>query len=417
MRLLRLRRLLIRDRERVRLRAWLLLPPAVLLGVMAAAAAFLAWQGFSLFNRDDLATSETGAAIQELAAALSVAVTVSLVGVTKWYAYLVNKQVRRAGPDVSMHWHLAWAHPSGASTTFAARLLECWKASGNLAGEKRPLPLFQLPEAPRYRLEQAPLAQALAQVRYPLVAALETMAGIAPLQEALRDKFPYMEQEMVQEVSLVVGPAGPAAGAGAASVTWKLSNDAGTRIVIGAGSATLSAGPSYTTVEDFSTDFSHVLDALESVKVPRCDRLGVRYLSLVPDVPHKDRAWRQWFKPELLGWAGSDVVADKALETSVNQVTLRHAAVGDLAGLSAEVQAVVRHGSVPTGTELPGIPPLRLEEPSYFLDLDVFSVGAQPLRPSAILQQFAAFHQQIDAFFYWSLTEKGLEHFGISNDS
>ena len=103
------------------------------------------------------------------------------------------------------------------------------------------MPLFQVPEAPRYRLNRAPLVQALAQVRFPLIAALETMAGIAPLQEALRGAFPYMEQEQVQEVSLVVGPAGPAGGASAASVTWKLTNDTGTLIVIGAGSATLSA--------------------------------------------------------------------------------------------------------------------------------------------------------------------------------
>ena len=77
-----------------------------------------------------------------------------------------------------------------------------------------------------------------------------------PLQEALLEAFPYMEQERVQEVSLVAGPAGPAGGASAASVTWKLTNDAGTLVVIGAGSATLSAGASYTTVEALSRQTS-----------------------------------------------------------------------------------------------------------------------------------------------------------------
>ena len=79
-------------------------------------------------------------------------------------------------------------------------------------------------------------------MRYPLIAALETLPGVAPLQGALREAFPYMEQERVQEVSLVIGPAGPAGGASAASVTWNLTNDAGTLIVIGAGSATLFGG-------------------------------------------------------------------------------------------------------------------------------------------------------------------------------
>ena len=280
-----------------------------------------------------------------------------------------------------------------------------------------PLPLFQVPDAPLYHLKKAPLAQALAQVRYPLIAKLETMPGIAPLQEALRSEFPYMEEERVQEVSLVVGPAGPAGGASTASVTWKLTNDSGTLIVIGAGSATLSAGSSYTSVAEFSSDFQLMLDALASVGVPRCDRLGVRYLSLVVDLPGENRSWRRWFKPELLGWAGSDIVADHALEAGISQVTLSHQPVGDLAGPPSEIQATVRHGAMPAQTEVPGIPPLHVEDPSYLLDLDVYAVGHQRFDPGSILDQFTMFHKQIDRFFYWSLTEEGAEHFGLVHES
>ena len=275
------------------------------------------------------------------------------------------------------------------------------------------MPLFQIPEAPRYRLKRAPLVQALAQVRYPLIAALETMPGIAPLQEALRESFPYMEQERVQEVSLVIGPAGPAGGSGAESVTWNLTNDTGALIVIGAGSATLSSGASYTTVEPFSADFGRMLHALESVGVPRCDRLGVRYLSLAANLPGEDRSWRHWFKPELLGWAGSEAVADGALETSINQVMLSQPPTDDLAGPPADIQATVRHGAVPAGTDVPGIPPLQVSDASYLLDLDVYVTGHQPFDPAKILMQFEMFHAQIDRFFYWALTPEGAEHFGI----
>ena len=120
MKLLRLRRLLTRCREQIRPKAWLLLLPAVLLVAMAAAASFLAWEGFALLNRDGLATSETAAAIQGLAAALSLAVTVCLVGVTGWYAYLVNKQIRLSGPDVSIDWYIAWVDPT-VDATWALR--------------------------------------------------------------------------------------------------------------------------------------------------------------------------------------------------------------------------------------------------------------------------------------------------------
>ena len=277
------------------------------------------------------------------------------------------------------------------------------------------MPLFQVREAPRYRLERAPLVQALAQVRYPLIAALETMPGVAPLQETLREAFPYMEQERMQEVSLVIGPAGPAGGTSAASLTWNLTNDAGTVIVIGAGSATLSVGDSYTTVDAFSADFDHMLQALESVGVPRCDRLGVRYLSLAAGLPGEDRSWRRWFKPELLGWAGSEALADGVLDASINQVMLKQPPTGDLAGPPADIQATVRHGAVPAGTDVPGIPPLHVPNPAYLLDLDVCVAGHQPFDPAKILKQFETFHEQIDRFFYWSLTQEGREHFGIVN--
>lgn len=280
-----------------------------------------------------------------------------------------------------------------------------------------PLPLFQLPEAPRYRLQRAPLVQAIAQVRYPIIARLESLSGIAPLQDALREDFPYMEQEMAQEVSLVVGPAGPAAGASEASITWKLTNDSGTQIVVGAGSASLSAGASYTTVEAFAADFERMLNALISVGVPRCDRLGVRYLSVAEDLPGEDRSWRRWFKPELLGWAGSEIIADGVLETSINQVMLRQPPTGDLSGPPADIQATVRHGAVPGQTQVPSIPPLHIAVPSYLIDLDVYSVGHQRFQPASILEQFELFHQQIDRFFFWSLTDEGAKHFGMVNDT
>ncbi len=264
-------------------------------------------------------------------------------------------------------------------------------------------------------MQNAPLVQALAQVRFPLIASLETMLGIAPLQESLREAFPYMEQEKVQEFSLVIGPAGPAGGASGASVTWNLTNDAETRIVIGAGSATLSAGSFYTTVEPFSEDFERMLNALRSLGVPRCERLGVRYLSICPSLPGEDRSWRRWFRPELIGWVGTEVVAEGALETSINQVMLRHPPNGDLDGLPAEVQANVRHGAVMPGTDVPGIPPLHVWDASYLIDLDVYMTGHQPFEPAEIVKQFKMFHAQIDSFFHWTLTKEGAEHFGIAN--
>jgi uncharacterized protein (TIGR04255 family) len=259
------------------------------------------------------------------------------------------------------------------------------------------------------------LVQALAQVRYPLIADFESMHGIAPLQRELRDKFPYMQQEKVQELSFVAGSAGPSANA-AESVNWHFTNDMGALIVIGAGSATLSVGESYAGVEDFSRSFMKLLQALEQVGVPRCDRLGVRYLSIAAELPTQPQSWRDWFKPELFGWAGSGLVSDQVSVVSMNQTLLAVSPDGLPVILPGNLRATVRHGAVPPGTDVPGIPPLTIESPSYLLDVDVFSEGAQRFQPQAIADQFGLFHREIDKFFYWSLTKNGGKHFGLSHN-
>ena len=50
---------------------------------------------------------------------------------------------------------------------------------------------------PHYRLTRPPLAEALAQVVYPVRTQLQSVNGIAPIQKRLEDLFPYMVQEQV----------------------------------------------------------------------------------------------------------------------------------------------------------------------------------------------------------------------------
>jgi uncharacterized protein (TIGR04255 family) len=277
------------------------------------------------------------------------------------------------------------------------------------------MPLFNIPAPPAYTMSNAPLAQALAQVRYPLIADFESMQGIAPLQRELHGTFPYMQQEKVQELSFVAGPAGPATNA-AESVNWQFTDDAGSLVVIGAGSATLSIGDFYTGVEDFAEMFTTLLDALAAVRVSRCDRLGVRYLSIAADSPTEPQSWRNWFKSQLVGWPGSDIVGSKSTLASVSQSQLSVAPEGLPVTLPGNLQAAVRHGAVPAGTGVPGVPPLAIEAPSYFLDVDVFTEGHQQFLSNQIIEQFHLFHSEINKFFFWSVTEEGGKHFGLSVD-
>ncbi len=272
--------------------------------------------------------------------------------------------------------------------------------------------MFRLEPPGRYRLARAPLAQALVQVRFPMIARLQTAEGIAPIQERLRDRYPYMAPRQEITVQLPTGLAGqpPAITGG---VVYELADDDGRIATIGGGSTTLSVGASYQGVEEFADRIEEVLTVLaEEARVPRCDRLGARYLTVAALPPGHETGWRDWFRRELTGWTASEVVGDETvLEAALSQVSLRAPAAGSFTG-PAEIRANVQHGLVPAGSGIPGNPPVTTSERSYIISLDLFCEAAQPFDAAGLRGQFEELHGEIDAFFRWSLTPEGEEHFG-----
>src|SRR5262249_53345171 len=69
-------------------------------------------------------------------------------------------------------------------------------------------------------LANAPLVRVIAQVRFPLVVAVEQREFIAPFQEAVRAKYPVLRQEQTQGVLL--SPAGVASVP--AQTAWRFSD-------------------------------------------------------------------------------------------------------------------------------------------------------------------------------------------------
>lgn len=274
--------------------------------------------------------------------------------------------------------------------------------------------MFRLNPAPAYSLERAPLKQAVVEVRFPIQAPLATVEGIAPIQQLLKELFPYLKQQNVQQLSLTISPGAPLSAGAQAAQTWRFEDDAAWSLTIAPNSAALSTGPQYSEFREFSDRFSAVLNALsEGADVPRADRLGVRYVNIAEFPPGDPHAWRHWFRAELTGWSGTEVVGDTVnLITSLTQTQLAARPVGELAGPPVDVQAIVRHGVIPANTIVPGLTPLQPQRPAYLMDLDVFVEAPQPFDPAELSRQVMLFHDQIDRFFYWSMTESGAEYFG-----
>lgn len=274
--------------------------------------------------------------------------------------------------------------------------------------------IFRLGTVPRYRLKRSPLNQALVQVRFPVRAALATMEGVAPIQQQLGRLFPYLRQEQVQQVSMLFGPGAPATSEAQTTHTWRFEDDSGWSLVLAPDAATLSIGPRYSEFREFSERLTAVLRALsDSAGVPRADRLGVRYINIAEIPPGDGREWRRWFRAELTGWSGTDLIADETkLITSLTQTQLAVPPLGELSGPPVDIQATVRHGLIPGNTIVPGAIPAQPQRSAYLIDLDVFVEAPQPFDAAELSRQVTVFHDQIDRFFFWTMTDEGAEHFG-----
>lgn len=264
--------------------------------------------------------------------------------------------------------------------------------------------------APRYRMTAAPLVQALAQVNFPIVPRLQTIDGIAPFQERLADVLPYMNQQIVQQVELLVGPAGPAAGSAQSATVHVFTDDDGWSLQVTTQSATLTVdGANYRGVNDFRRRLEAVWVALrEAAGVRRCDRLGVRYM----DIVQLDGAdWADWFRPEIVGLASPELSGD-VLASTLTETRLRSELGDAFAGQSGQVEGIIRHGVVPAGSLMQGIPPRPIGQPSFILDMDTFVAAPQPFEPQRLAEQFSELHANIDKVFHWAVTEAGRKQFG-----
>jgi uncharacterized protein (TIGR04255 family) len=275
--------------------------------------------------------------------------------------------------------------------------------------------MFQVATPQRYQLATPLLAQVLVQVRFPLVAHFQNLGGIASVQDRVRHLFPYLEQEHVQTISIVVNGVG---GQPDTTPIWKFTGDDGWTMILEPGAATLFTADGYQGYEDFAAKLAIMLDALHSTgRVARCDRLGIRFVNIAEPLPGDEKAWLRWFRSELIGWIGANILTPQTrLGSSITQTQLVVPTLGETASTPANVQAVIRHGVLPTGTGIPleGGIARQLEQESYVLDMDFFVQAVQRFDTEALLRQLEAMHAQMDTLFFWSLSDDGKRELGVA---
>jgi uncharacterized protein (TIGR04255 family) len=211
------------------------------------------------------------------------------------------------------------------------------------------------------RLEAAPLATVVAQVRHPDLSRLNDSAA-NDLASALADSFPIFGQE--RQFVFAIGEDG-SAGQQSGPVVWRLtSNDQQWQVSFSRGSVSLQ-----TTAYDGRPDFRRRLSELlviysDIAKPPRVDRVGLRYVNRLEGDDCDDVA--DLVRPELLSTLTVPMP---------NEVQTRHLVTQGLYMMTdRSVQA--QWGLLPPGAVFdPTVRPT--DSRSWLLDIDSFTERSQ----------------------------------------
>ena len=245
-------------------------------------------------------------------------------------------------------------------------------------------------------LSRPPLVRVLTQIRFPIIASIESPGFIAPFQEAMRKDFPDVQAD--QSSALTVGPSGLSL---QPQTVWRLSTfDRKATISLGSSFVSLEVGE-YQGKSHFLKMLAPVLEAVGMVFKPaRVERIGLRYVNRFKG---KDlEGLEEYIKPEVLGVLKSDV--GQSLKHSVTETVV------DVDGQNMNILA--RWGLLGSGlTHDPAtMPPIA--ERSWFLDLDAFSDRAEAFESHALEARLDGLADADYRFFRWVTTDACLRYFG-----
>jgi uncharacterized protein (TIGR04255 family) len=256
------------------------------------------------------------------------------------------------------------------------------------------------------KLERAPLARVLMQVRYPRLASLAVGGQVVDrVASALAEVgYPILSEQ--QEMSIAITPDGVSQGPGGGRLLQLRSPDEAWQVTFGAEFLALHTS-AYIDRDDFLKRTAAVVDVFASVvNPPFAGRIGFRYVNRIegPDGQELPRLIR----PEVLG--GLAVPRGGAqLAHSINDSVYSLGDRGPDGSVLDGLQA--RWGLLPPGATLdPSLPPSA--EESWVLDLDSFRVVKRPFETNVIEQEIRDLSVRAYRYFRWIVTDQFLSHFG-----
>jgi uncharacterized protein (TIGR04255 family) len=246
-------------------------------------------------------------------------------------------------------------------------------------------------------LPGAPLVRVIVQVRFPSILSIEKRDFVAPFQEVIRKSYPVLRAEQTR--GILLGPDGPAQML--PTVTWRFTSaDEKWRVSLATDFVAIET-TAYESRTDLLGRFEEVVRTLESHIAPQTvDRLGVRYIDRITGASVD--AIDKLVRTEMLGVAGT--AAGKHANLSISE------ALFDLPDHPAQMRA--RWGLLPAGGTVDPAAVEPIDERSWILDLDIFSLGSRPFESAKILSETRIFAGRSYSFFRWAVTDDFLRLYG-----
>lgn len=247
------------------------------------------------------------------------------------------------------------------------------------------------------QLRDAPLVRVIAQVRFPLILSIEKADFVAPFQEAIRGIYPILRQEVAQ--GILVGAQWIASDRKLAA--WRFADgEEAWHVSLAPGFLALES-TAYTSRAEFLDRFGVAIAALhEHVKPGVVQRLGLRYIDRVTGQALDDI--RQLVRPEMLGVIGvpPGSSARQALSEALFDVPERRE------------QLLARWGLLPARSTIDPAGLEAIDEPSWVLDIDMFSTAQREFEPAAIVADARHYAERLYTFFRWVVTAEFLKRYG-----
>lgn len=244
-------------------------------------------------------------------------------------------------------------------------------------------------------LPRAPLERVIAQVRFPPVTSISRTDYIGPFQESIRPTYAVLKPDVTHGV--VSLPSGLSA---ESQVVWRFSDTSSTWRVSLAQDFIALDTTGYVSRDDFLRRLEVVLAALDvHIHPSTATRLGIRYINRLRGTALTSVA--KLVKPEVRGIVGAEVGAHAV-----------HSLAESVFDFGDQGQILTRWGLLPSRRTTDPTAIEIIDEPSWILDVDMFSAVDRPFDVATIVATSRVYATQIYGFFRRAITDEYITYFG-----